>query len=304
MSSIHPERSLDVHQHLWPTALVEELRRRTTPPRLDGWTLYLDGEPPYQVEPAHHELRRRRALATGLGDAVLGLSTPLGIEELKPEESESLLTAWHDGVRELGSPFSGWAALNHHEPDIPGLRSHLTDPESGLVGLQLSATELVTPAAVETWAPVLELVQELGRPVFVHPGPAHPPPGTPAWWAPVVDYSTQLQAAWWSWHAVGRRLLPSLRICFAAGAGLAPLSHERFRARGGGPQPVDPDVYVDTSSYGRHAIDGLTRALGIDTVVLGSDYPYATAADPHLGEAAWRAISVTNPHRLIEGDSA
>ena len=109
------------------------------------------------------------------------------------------------------------------------------------------------------------------KPVFVHPGPARGR-GCHAvrWWAPVVDYVAQLQAAWWAWHAFdGRLQFPRLRLVFAAGAGLAPVHHERLTARGGRLGAVDPDVFVDTSSYGAQGLDALTRALGIDALVLG-----------------------------------
>ena len=66
-------------------------------------------------------------------------------------------------------------------------------------------------------------------------------------------------------------------------------------------------MFVDTSSYGRQAVDHLTRALGIDPVVLGSDRPYAQPIDQpngqswefDLGDAARHAISVNNPRRLL-----
>jgi hypothetical protein len=136
----------------------------------------------------------------------------------------------------------------------------------------------------------------------VHPGPAASHPcGTPAWWAAVVDYPAQLQAAWWAWHAVGRTLLPALRICFAAGAGLAAIQHERFAARSRVRFTVDPNTFVDTASHGRQAIDALVRALGIDVLVLGSDRPYTEPVDPQLGDAATHALSVVNPSRLLEG---
>jgi hypothetical protein len=64
---------------------------------------------------------------------------------------------------------------------------------------------------------------------------------------------------------------------------------------------VDQDVFVDTSSHGRQAIDVLVRALGIDVVVLGSDRPYAEPAELHLGDAAAHAVNVVNPSRLLEG---
>jgi hypothetical protein len=115
-----------------------------------------------------------------------------------------------------------------------------------------------------------------------------------------VDYTAQLQAAWWAWNAVaGRAHFPTLRVVFAAGAGLAPLHQERHTARGGGSGVIDPELFVDTSSYGPRAIDALVRVLGIDAVVLGTDRPYATWRDPQLGNAAAERIRHQNPERLL-----
>ena len=162
---------------------------------------------------------------------------------------------------------------------------------------------------MESVAPLLAVAEAHDRPVLVHPGPADSvaAQGLPVWWPALVPYVAQQQAAWWSWHVAGRSLLPTLRICFAAGAGLAPIQHERLLARGGrlsAPgRPLDPDVFVDTSSYGPQAIDALVRVLGIDAIVLGSDRPYADPAALGLGAAADRAIAHTNPIRLLDGGS-
>src|SRR5207237_8253411 len=100
---------VDIHQPVWPAALVEELRRPSQPPRLDGWTLLTSGEPASGVKPADHDIPRRAAQATrdGVGLVVIGLSSPLGIEYLAPEEAEPLLDAYHNGVAQLGPPFVG-----------------------------------------------------------------------------------------------------------------------------------------------------------------------------------------------------
>ena len=45
-----PLGTVDVHQHLWPDELVDRLRARSRAPYLRGWTLYTDGEPPYDVD--------------------------------------------------------------------------------------------------------------------------------------------------------------------------------------------------------------------------------------------------------------
>jgi hypothetical protein len=290
---------LDVHQHLWPEALVEELRRRTSPPRLIGWTLLLDGEPPFEVDPRDHDGADRARQALGL--VGVSLSSPLGIESLPPDVASPLLDAWHDGAAALPRPLRAWAAVNLVEPDLDDLAHRL---DQGFLGLQLPASALATPAAVGQLAPVLRTCEERDVPVLVHPGPAGDTGrALPSWWAPVVDYTAQLSASWWAWTAVGRTMLPELRICFVGGAGLAPLQHERFAARGGGRPPrIDPLTFVEISSYGSRAVDALLRVLGIDVIVNGTDLPYAGPIDlAFAGDAAARAIRFANPVRLLAG---
>jgi hypothetical protein len=71
--------------------------------------------------------------------------------------------------------------------------------------------------------------------------------------------------------------------------------------RGGCQLRLGPRVFVDTSSYGRQALDAVARVLGIDALVLGSDRPYATPVEPKLGAAAEHAVRVTHPCHLLEG---
>jgi hypothetical protein len=296
--------STDLHQHLWPEPLVDRLRARSRPPYLRGWTLHTRAEPPFVVEPADHDVERRLAtdLEHGVGTACVSLSSPLGIENLVRPEAGALLDAWHQGARELPEHFRPWASVPMVDPDLDGLASLL---DEGFTGVQLPATDLASPAAWERAGEVLAVAERAGKPVFVHPGPevVRPLTGTvPAWWAPVVGYATQLQAAWWGWHALrGRELFPRLRLLFAAGAGLAPVHHERLAARGGRLEGIDPDVFVDTSSYGPQALDALVRVLGIDVVALGSDRPYGVPVERLLGDAATYAVTVANPQRVLTG---
>jgi len=292
---------VDVHQHLWPEPLLEALRARTQTPRLRGWTLQTAGERPYEVDPADHDPVKRAAADrdAGIDVAVVSLSSPLGIEWLSPDDAAPLLDAWHEGAVALGHRHRVWAAASMRDPDPAGLRVAL---DLGCVGLQVPADAMATPGRLEHLAPLLAGCEERGVPVLVHPGPARTGPEVPAWWAAVVEYTGQMAAAWWSWHVAGRRLLPTLRVCFAAGAGLAPVHRERLVARGGRFGAVDRDAFVDTSSYGTQGLDALVRVLGIDALVLGSDRPYAEPTDPGLGDAATQAIRRTNPHRLLSGE--
>jgi len=303
---------VDVHQHVWPGTLVEELRRRSRPPRLDGWTLVTAGEPPFAVDPADHDVPRRSALAArdGVGLAVIGLSSPLGIEYLNPAEAGPLLRAYHDGVAGLGDAFAGWAAACLTEIDAPGLARLL---DQGFVGLQLPATALADEAGYRRCGPLLDVLAGRDRPLFIHPGPAGaagpaaPAAGLPGWWAAVVPYVQQMHAAWFAFRAWGRPAYPRLRVCFTALAGLAPLHGERLAARGGSDPLtrgiIDPGMFVETSSYGHRAVDAVLRVLGVDALVLGSDRPYAEPLPAAVcGTAVQHAIRVANPARLLHGD--
>jgi len=292
----------DVHQHLWPPALVEQLRRRSAPPRLLGWRLELPGEPAYDVSATDHDREGRRALATqdGVDLVLLSLSSPLGIEYLPTDQAAPLLAAWHDGVAELASPFGAWAAAGLAEPDPSALTSQLA---RGCVGLQLPATALADPPSIERLGPLLAPLERADRPLLIHPGSAAPSTGTPAWWPALVPYVSQLHAAWYAWHVAGRRNHPKLRVCFVALAGLAPLHHERLVARGGAFGPVDPSIFFDVSCYGTRAVDAMLRVVGVDGLVHGSDRPYAEPSDPGLGAAVTHALRVSNPRRLLTGSA-
>jgi hypothetical protein len=293
---------VDCHQHVWPEALADALRQRPTGPRLDGTTLLLDGEPPSEIEVGGLAKRRAQDAADGVDLALLSLSTALGVESLPPEEAAPVLEAWHALADELEPHHGLWAATGLVEPDLARLREQLAHPR--VHGLQLPASALATPEALEQLAPVLTVAEQADLPVLVHPGPA--PAVTdadalPSWWPAMTDYPAQQAAAWYAWHVAGRALAPRLRVGFVALAGLAPLHHERLAQRGGTLGPIDTQLFYETSSYGARAVDAMVRVVGVDPLVHGSDRPNAVPVDPGLGDAFSRAIYVTNPHRLLQG---
>ncbi|MDN5860756.1 MAG: amidohydrolase, partial [Pseudonocardia sp.] len=176
----------DVHQHVWPAALIAALRARPAPPLLDGWTLHLPGEPPFAVDPADHDppLRAQRLRDAGFDRALVSLSSPLGIEYLPVEEVEPLLAAYHDGALDLPAAFGVWAAAGLAEIDQDALAAAL---DAGCIGLQLPATAVADAAGIARCGPLLDVLELRGRPLFVHPGPAPPTTATvPAWWPSLV----------------------------------------------------------------------------------------------------------------------
>ena len=299
--------AVDVHQHLWPAGLIEALRARRRPPLMRGWTLELAGEPHCEIEPAAHDVdvRAAQSIEDGLDVALVSLSSPLGIEGLPADEAGDLLAAYHDGVLALPAPFGAWAAACLTEIDPAALAREL---HRGFVGLQLPATALLDAGGYEHAGPLLDVLEATGRPLLIHPGPAAAgearaghaaSPATPPWWPAVVSYVQQMHAAWFAFRACGRPRHPELRVCFALLAGLAPLHGERVAARTGDRNVVDPDVFLETSSYGTRAVDATIRVLGVDGLVHGSDRPYADPARLDLGAAAVHALCSANPMRLL-----
>lgn len=283
---------IDLHQHLWPAPFLAALRARRRPPRLEGWTLELFEGDRWAIEPAAHDPVTRPR-----GEQLIALapSAVLGIDRLAPAEAAELAEAWLAGVLALGGPYAPWATAGTVAPDPVALTAAL---DRGAIGLEVAADALSGPDGVDLLAPLLQVLGD--RPLLVHPGPtAGQEALRPPWWTPTVDYTAQLNAAWWAWADCGRPRFPRLPVCFVALAGLGPLHAERQRARGGVDAPVDPLTFVETSSYGTRAVDAVLRVLGVDVICHGSDRPYAEPVALDLDPAARHAITDANPARLL-----
>src|SRR5262249_44374767 len=153
---------------------------------------------------------------------------------------------YHDGALGLPPPFRAWASTSLTHVDPANLARQL---DRGFVGLQLPATTLLDDRGYDRVAPLLDVLEERSRPLFMHPGPvtfARFETGmAPVWWPAVVDYVQQMYAAWYAFRAVGRPRYPTLRVCFAILAGLAPLHGERFLARAGERTILDEHAFLE-----------------------------------------------------------
>jgi 6-methylsalicylate decarboxylase len=273
--------SVDVHQHLWTEGVLAVLERRSAAPRArwrDGrWRVDLDGEPPFEIDPADHR-PEERAEAMGVDRALVALSSPIGAESLGPREALAATAAWNEAASSLSAAFGWWAATPSalSGPDESELvRASIA---GGAAGVCLPANRLSIPSRVDEAMPLLEALAGAGAPVFVHPGPVGGSRRDPAWWSPATHYVAQQHAAWHAFHHLVRPALPKLRAIFAMLAGLAPLHSERVARRGGpaGRDPLaDPLCFYDTSSYGPRAVRAMATAVGIGQLVHGTDYPVA-----------------------------
>jgi hypothetical protein len=274
---------VDAHQHIWTEPLLAALAERDRLPLVrheNGLVvLHSAAEQPYVIDvqsetPGARSLRVRQ---DGLDRAVVAISSPIGIGALPRPEALELIDVHLTGVQRLGPQFDFWGPIAIDGADPDDVDQLL---ERGSVGISLTAGALAGPERLEQLRPVLERVSERGVPLFVHPGrapgqlPAASELGEPLWWRPLTDYVVQMQAAWLTFAALGRREHPDLRVVFAMLAGGAPLHSERLAARGGPPiELCEPNTFYETSSYGPRAIELTAQIAGIEQLVYGSDRP-------------------------------
>lgn len=285
--------TVDFHQHLWPEELVELLASRTEPPRLRGSVLELGGERASEVDLEAHDLRARLALLDrcGLDIAVISLPPTLGIDELPEDEADELVTAYERGILEL-SASSGGRLL----PLAAG-----TDVD-GFAGICIGAPKLLDLDRLE---PQLDELERRGAFVFVHPGAAGAPNGAPDWWPAVVEYTAQMQAAYATWLAAGAERWPTLKVVFALLAGGGPFQLERLQSRGvSGRTIMHDNVFFETASYGRRALDLCLATFGVGQLLYGSDAPVidplpTLEAVRGFGDAVAEALCEQNPSRLL-----
>jgi predicted TIM-barrel fold metal-dependent hydrolase len=114
-----------------------------------------------------------------------------------------------------------------------------------------------------------------------------------------------MQAAYASWLAGGAERWPDLAVVFAILGGGGPFQLERLRSRGlPGRELLHPNVFFETASYGRRALNMCLETFGVGQLCFGSDTP---VIDPQptldavrsFGEAVADALCNVNPSRLL-----
>jgi hypothetical protein len=285
-------RTVDVHQHLLPPAFVEVLRNRKSPPRIVGAELELaEGRSPF--DPMEHDLESRLAALDrqGTGVAVLSLQPTLGHDALPAGERAELVAAWEEGIADVVAAAHGRFVALAAGPTKPGF-----------VGSCVGSDALDDPEALGV---TFDSVLQQGGFVFIHPSGGPVPPNRPGWWAPLVVYTAQMQAAYLAWLARGQEVWPDLSIVFSILAGGGPFQLERLGSRGLDVRALlHRNVFFDTASYGRRALELCVETFGVEQIVYGSDLPVVdpeptSRAVKGFGESVEKLIRCDNPNRLL-----
>jgi hypothetical protein len=284
--------AVDVHQHLWPEEFISALARRHEVPRLSGATLEL-GEGSYEVDLDAHDLSNRLAALDrgGIDVAVVSLQPTLGLARLDPREQDELLGVWERGALEVVEAAGGRLAALSPDRVTPGF-----------VGSIASAAAL---RDVDSLSSLLAALDASGGFLFVHPSAGDLTEGAPGWWPSIVDYTAQMQAAYLTWLSYAQNRWPDVKVVFAILAGGGPFQLERLASRGVTVRSgLHQNVFFDTASYGRRAIELCIETFGVHQIVYGSDVPVIDPAPTQrairgFGDSVVQLITADNPTRLL-----
>ncbi len=281
----------DVHQHLWPRSFVEALSQRTEAPYLDGDTLH-HKEGPYVVDLGENELETRLALLDRceIDTAIVSLQPTFGFEDVDAAERAHLEGLWEEGILEIAAAASGRI--------VP---LAVDRPRPGFAGVTVGADRLED---LDTLGPTLDALRGDGF-LFVHPVSGSPPSWAPGWWPAIAEYTGQMQRAYLAWLGYLQERWPDVNVVFAVLAGGGPVQLERLASRGVDVRStLHQNLYFDTASYGRRAIELCIETFGVGQLVYGSDLP---VIDPEptaqalkgMGESVETLIRLDNPNRLV-----
>jgi aminocarboxymuconate-semialdehyde decarboxylase len=133
--------------------------------------------------------------------------------------------------------------------------------------------------------PVLKTAQDLGALVFVHPAQRRADPFLPRYHLRNLignPFETAITIASLIFGGVLDRL-PDLDFCFAHGGGFATMGVDRLdqgrqvrteaQDSSGLPSDYLRRLYYDTLVFSHRGLSNLIEVVGVDRIVLGSDYP-------------------------------
>ena len=326
-------RTIDMHAHWFPEALLDGLRARQAPPmirRYDDGKEYLESSFNASPIPGLETIEDRVASmdANNVGHGVLSLTTVYGIEQLPPEESLPLCQAFNDAVAEACAAypdrFSGLAALPCADIDVMIAEFERIMAMPGMVGGLLQGDGFLSEKRAAQFRPLFEAANNHKAVFLVHYGKIANDPD-----APKVDKSDNPHSRIGTLDMQSRISQNMVTFCMtdflADYPGVTVLSHnlggnipfeiERLDHRSmlDRPQDVlpskrirDASVLVDCNSLGAKSIEMALDVYGPERIVYGSDgtgfgmdWTNKAIADARIDEAARQAILYGNAERAL-----
>jgi aminocarboxymuconate-semialdehyde decarboxylase len=300
-------RVIDVHNHFYPPAYLEALRRgpsavRVTTDPQGNPQLHYPGD--YNVAvPGHRDVDYREEVLEreGVTTQVLTLTTP-GTHVESPARAVELARLINDAFAEIVAErkprFAALATLPLNDPRASVAELRRTMLELGLPGAMLFSNVGGVALADRRFWPLYEEADSLGAVLHVHPtAPVGVEAMTEHWLMPLVGFpfDTTLAAAELVFSGVASRF-PRIRWVLSHLGGAIPYLAERLdrgyhafrecRAHlDRPPGEILSTWYYDTVSFDPAALRLAIEFAGADHLLAGSDYPHQIGSIPGMLES-------------------
>jgi aminocarboxymuconate-semialdehyde decarboxylase len=247
----------------------------------------------------------------GIDVEVISLSTPnifFADETRQPEVARILNDAYADLIARYPDRFKGFASIPMDSPDAALVELHRAIDELKLNGVVLLSNIKGRALTSAAYRPFFEEANRMKLCIFLHPMlPANPEPFTEYVLGPLVGFpfDTTLAVARMCFDGMLREL-PDIRWIIGHLGGAIPYLMERLdsgyrdfaECRVNIDQP--PSVYLkklyfDTVTFSPHNLRMVRDLVGVDHMVMGSDYPHL------LGDIE-RSVSSIEDLRIPENE--
>ncbi len=332
----HPQHysAVDIHAHYFPQAFLDLVAANAGAYGFEH--KMIEGKGPQfkigylatgPVVPKFIDLDARLAAmdAQGVEVHVLSLSQPM-VYWAKRDLAQQLSETYNDGLAAAHERHPkrlyGLATLPMHEPDLAVREAERASRLPGVRGFYVATHVLDRELSDPAFFPVYERIEALGMPLFLHP-------------VEVIGhqrlakhYLTNLlgnpfESAIAAAHLVFGGVLdrfPKLTVCLPHAGGAFPWlvgrlhrgwekREELRQLKLEGPLAYLRRFYYDTVGYSDDVLEYLTRVIGADRVLMGSDYCFPIAYEqpvkivtdhPRLDDDAKHRIVEANARRLLD----
>jgi len=285
--------ALDVHAHFYPPTFVECLRTAQHAAKVEdtpnGVVISAGGMRAGPLGPEYLELAPRlQAMdAQGVATQALSLTMPM-VYWAEPDFGERLARTFNDAVSEACQAypdrFVGLATLPMQDPARALAELHRIAALPGIKGVYSGTNIAGRQISEPDYLPVYEAMAGLGLPLFLHPISVIGAERLGAYHLANLlgnPFDTAVAAAYLIFAGVLDRI-PALQVCLPHAGGALPWLVGRMD-RGWRVRPecrhlsAPPSSYLDrfhydTISHAPEALRYLIDLVGIERIVLGSDY--------------------------------
>jgi aminocarboxymuconate-semialdehyde decarboxylase len=309
---------LDLHTHYYPEAFFQRIRDLSSEFSFDtdptGQTIIkyrgarFFGITPPMTDPAK---RLEDMDRVGIDVEVLSLSTPnvfFTDEKHQPEVAKMVNDAYADLAAKHPKRFKGFASIPLDAGDRALEELHRAIEELGMSGVILLSNIRGKPLISAEYRPFFEEANRMKLCIFLHPMlPPDPTPFNQYVLGPIVAFpcDTTLAVARMCYHGMLREF-PDIRWIIAHAGGAIPYLMERldngFRDFAECRKNIDQlpstylkKLYYDTVTFSPHVLNMVRGMVGVDHMVMGSDYPHK------LGSIE-RSVSSIGDLDIPEGD--